>query len=88
MKKVTPFSNGNEAMSWLDQNCDICRRSNCGAKVALQRGFISGYITERTAEFIGYDIMSHKMISKCKNFTTIRISPTKKLKKELTPKLF
>lgn len=84
MKKVTPFSNASEAMSWLDQNCDVCRRSNCGAKVAIQRGFISGKITERMAHFIGYtnteNIKFKSLNPKCDQFTTVRISPKKESK--------
>lgn len=91
MKKIIPFSNGTEAMMWLDQNCDVCRRSNCSAKVAIQRGFVSGNITERMASFIGYTYHADKFESlypKCDHFTTVRISPVKKNKPELTPKMF
>lgn len=91
MKKITPFSNASEAYSWLDVNCDVCRRTGCGAKIAIQRGFISGEITERMASFIGYTYHADKfeaLYSKCDHFTTVRIIPVNKNKPELTPKMF
>jgi 5-methylcytosine-specific restriction endonuclease McrA len=86
MKKIIPFSNATEAEWWLNYNCDVCRRSNCSAKLAIQKGFISGYITERMAEFIGHT--NNTLGKNCSKFTTVRISPVKKNKPELTPKMF
>jgi len=81
MKKVTPFSNASEACSWLDQNCDVCKRWQCSAKVAIQKGLISGEITERMASFIGYTYHANKFESlypKCGHFTTVPVLRKKK----------
>jgi hypothetical protein len=53
MKKVTPFSNATEAITWMFNNCDQCKRWQCSAKLAIQKGFISGEITEGRANYIG-----------------------------------
>jgi len=91
MKKITPFSNSSEAYSWLDQNCDVCKRWQCSAKMAIQIGLISGEITQKMALFIGYTHHSDKFESlypKCDHFTTVPIKKAKKQPEEQTPKLF
>jgi hypothetical protein len=53
MKKLIPFSSGTEAENWHNNNCDICT-TKCHNKRNLELGFITGDITIKTAEFIGY----------------------------------
>ena len=71
MKKIIPFSNGTEAMMWLEDNCDACRtRSGCSAKRNIEQGFITGEITIRAAEFIGYDGYKYETAGiKCKTLS-------------------
>lgn len=83
MKKVTPFSNGTEAMSWLYNNCDQCKRWQCSAKKALQLGFITGEITELRANYIGYTMKDNDFYSlfpKCGEFID---TPVVRKKKEV-----
>lgn len=53
MKKVVPFSNGSQAMSWMHYNCESCK-TKCHFKGNIEMGFITGDITIKTAEHIGY----------------------------------
>jgi len=53
--KVIPFSNGTEAEYWMANNCDDCN-TKCHFKRNMELGFISGDITLKCAEFIGYEI--------------------------------
>jgi len=52
MKNYIPFSNGTEAQIWMSRNCEVCT-TKCHFKKNIEFGFISGSITQRTAEFIG-----------------------------------
>jgi hypothetical protein len=65
MKKFIPFSNGTDAMIWSDNNCLICNRSGCYAKRSIEMGYITGYITVKTAEWIGIEYSRLK--SKCEH---------------------
>jgi len=72
MKKLIPFSNGSEACSWIDDNCDKCKRSWCYAKTSIQMGFVTGTITIRQAEWIGYVSITQdkfvNLLAKCSKF--------------------
>jgi hypothetical protein len=84
MKKVVPFSNATEATTWMFNNCDQCKRWQCSAKLALQKGFISGEISERMANWIGYHLVDDKffsLFSKCGEFLSKPV-PNKKKKCE------
>ncbi|GEM_PF-7004686 len=61
MKKTVPLNK-----SWLDYNCDICRRSVCSVRQSVRKTIKVGYITQRSFEYIGNG-------SVCENFTTVRI---------------
>jgi len=54
MKRLIPFSNTTEATNWYANNCEICT-TKCHFKRNIEFGFISGDITIKAAEFIGYD---------------------------------
>jgi hypothetical protein len=65
--KITPFSNGTEAMEWVERNCDVCRtKSGCSARLNIEKGFITGEITVKAAVYIGqeygelYPVCQHK----------------------------
>lgn len=82
MKKVIPFSNATDAATWLYHNCEQCRRSGCTKKAAINFGWVSGHVTHNVADYVG------DFRNQCNNFSTVRIKPDTKPKKELTPKLF
>ena len=79
MKTIVPFSNGTEAMMWLDNNCDSCVKSkfyNSGSEPTDYRcrlyywislGMVSGEIPLRVAEKIGY---ANGNLLHCRHFTT------------------
>jgi hypothetical protein len=59
MKRLKPFSNGTEAMVWLEMNCESCS-TKCHFKRNVEDGFIMGDITISTAVHIGYEsIVDH-----------------------------
>lgn len=66
IKKIIPFSNGTEFMIWESNNCDQCKRVKCYAKLQLQKGCITGVITLKQANWIGYD--NKRLNSKCNYF--------------------
>lgn len=81
MKKVIPFSNATEATTWMFNNCDQCKRWQCSAKLAIQKGFISGEITESRANFIGYTLVGNKfsrLFDRCGEFINTPILRKKK----------
>jgi len=81
MKKLKPFSNGTEAMIWMGNNCDTCRRTGCSKKQSFQRGFISGTITEHVADYVGYTRISNEQVDlnyRCQHYSTIRIAAPQK----------
>ena len=91
MKKIVPFSNATEATSWLFHNCDKCKRWQCSSKVAIQKGFISGEITESRANWIGYHLVDGKffsLFSKCGEFLNKPIPKKNPNKPDNEPKLF
>jgi len=54
MKRIVPFSNGTEAMDWMDHNCDVCKtRYGCAVRRAMELGFVLGDISMRSAVLIG-----------------------------------
>lgn len=59
-EQCIPFSNGTEAMDWVDYNCDSCANNpyqcggNCPVEENVALGFATGTINKSTAEFIGY----------------------------------
>lgn len=61
MKKVIPFSNGTQAMIWMDRNCESCS-PKCYFEKNMAMGFITGDITIKTAEFIGIDSINGKFV--------------------------
>jgi hypothetical protein len=68
MKRLIPFTNGTEAMIWLERNCEKCI-TKCHFKRNIEDGFVTGDITIKTAEFIGYDKMNGKYVylAKCQH---------------------
>lgn len=81
MKTVIPFSNGSEFMSWLTYNCEKCKRHSCTAKRAIEFSCITGTITLKMAERVGY-IKDWGLIAKCKMFTTVNEPRKKKVIKQ------
>lgn len=54
-RRIVPFSNGTEAMIWMEQNCDICKtKSGCSARNNVEKGFITGDISINAAISIGW----------------------------------
>ena len=85
MEKIIPFSNATEASRWEFKNCDDCStKSGCRARYNIQRGYVVGYISKKTAEFIGY---SNGELTDCKNKNTRVIKKLNKVD-TLQPKLF
>lgn len=82
MNKVIPFSNATEASWWLTDNCEQCRRSGCTKKVSIDRGWLSGYVTQKVADYVG------DFNSQCIYFSSVRITQIRNPKPELTPNLF
>jgi hypothetical protein len=92
---VQPFTNGSEAMDWMESNCNRCQRSwccrnnaaeppdfqetekltnagsECIGAFALGFGFVSGYIPNDIAVWIGADIKGKfcHMPVLCRHFT-------------------
>jgi len=60
-KSVIPFSNGTEGMCWYDLNCLACK-TKCHYKRNIEFGFVSGEITFKTAEFIGFEFYDEKNV--------------------------
>lgn len=88
----SPFSNGTEALFWLDRNCYQCQRSiqdrlgakvanwddsqfqaavrkgtECGAKYALDCGFITGILHPEISVWMGGT--AERLCAKCSRFT-------------------
>lgn len=60
MIKLIPFSNGTEAMQWIENNCNECT-TKCHYKRNIELGFVTGDITINTAEFIGYKTKDYEL---------------------------
>ena len=90
MKKVRPFSNATDAMVWMNNNCDNCKRPSCWSKRSLEIGFISGDISIIQAKKIGGECSGKdyfKLSERCQMFTKVR--PKKnKVNSETNPTLF
>ena len=88
-KRIIPFSNGTEAMIWMDLNCNSCT-TKCHWKRNMDMGFGFGDITVKTAEFIGHNRITDEyvdLLDECQhkdNF--IKTKPKKKQIEH--PKLF
>ncbi len=87
-KKHIPFSNGSEALSWLDANCDSCKRSGCQHQYKVHLSFATGYLVPATVDFIGTskrnqqgDEIFVRLNSPCQHFSERRISTKKRKKK-------
>jgi hypothetical protein len=65
-QRIKPFSNATEAMWWMERNCDKCHRVKCYAKSCIELGFITGEITLKMANWIGYE--NNRLVSNCNNF--------------------
>jgi len=50
MKKYIPFSNGTEAMFWIENNCNQCKRGKCKTKKIIKT---CGDIPEKQCYAIG-----------------------------------
>lgn len=54
VKRIVPFSNGTEAMIWMNNNCDECKtRRGCAGKKNIELGFLLGDISGASAILIG-----------------------------------
>lgn len=86
MNKMKSFSNGTEACQWLDRNCEQCKFQRCGAKRAIELGFITGEITLHFAEWIGLNETktSMRLFDNCQHFSTTPTNqrPSRHLKKQ------
>lgn len=88
--RVVPFSNGSESMDWYGANCGSCK-TKCHYKRNIDMGFITGDITLKTAEFIGYETTEIQpkfvtLYSWCQNKDKV---PKRKRNKNINhPKLF
>jgi len=51
-------------MIWYDNNCEVCK-AKCNYKRNIDFGFLSGEITLKTAEFIGFE--NNKLSKFCQN---------------------
>jgi len=88
MKRFVPFSNGTEAMWWMEVNCEVCKTSlGCSAKRNIEFGFIVGDISIQSAKFIGIDSCDNTLYSYCQMKDKRIISKPKK-KALNTPTLF
>jgi hypothetical protein len=67
IKRFSPFSNGNEALSWMSSNCNKCKYYKCYVKKILGKGFIDGKITINRAKWIGLEDNQLKL--NCDKFT-------------------
>lgn len=84
-KLYTPFSNGTEAMRWQFKNCDKCKRKPCSARIAIEKGFITGGITLTMVSFIGYIKINGdyaNLKDKCINYTDTPIHLPKRIFKD------
>ena len=81
-KSIVPFSNGTEAMNWLDTNCENCKRRDCSAKKAIEIGFITGRISENMADKIGME--GNHIKSDCEMKTSNPVNKPKKQPREQT----
>ncbi len=79
VKRFIPFSNGTDAMKWIELNCDKCKYYRCHAKTVLELGFVTGDITLNRARWIGLENNSLK--SRCEKFTSITNYSKQKQKK-------
>jgi hypothetical protein len=97
-KYVVCFSNGTEAMYWQENNCYICNRKPCSARLSIEKGFVSGHISWNMAKFIGFKSCNNSNImteddycelnNKCDHFNKPNIKK-KKAKSSLNlPSLF
>lgn len=85
MKRIIPFSNSTEAMIWISNNCDVCKtKNNCSAKKNIELGFVTGDISIKTAEFIGFHNNKINSICNFKDKRAIR----KNIKIDNNSKLF
>lgn len=66
MTKVTPFSNGTDAMTWYHNNCDTCK-PKCPKKRNIDLSFVTGEITLATAEYIGYENEPYFVLKDCQH---------------------
>jgi len=90
-RELIPFSNGTEAMWWMEKNCDQCTKRSCYSKKMIEDGFFTGTISKKIAENIGFDKINERFVhlkSKCQMYSDKKIIRTRKIKPELTPLLF
>lgn len=64
-QRIKPFSNGTEAMWWMENNCDRCIRADCYAKRCINYSFKTGEIPVRQANWIGYE--NNRLKQYCNN---------------------
>lgn len=90
MKKVIPFSNATEAMFWMENNCEKCKRPSCWSKHSLELGFITGDISIIQAKMIGGELSGKdyfNLADRCQMFTDTRLKKHKIIT-ETNPTLF
>lgn len=74
---MIPFSNGTESMDWLAMNCERCKMYGCSARKNIELGFVSGEVSQRTADYVG------GFNKPCQNFLENPIKRIKKINEDI-----